>query len=104
MSLNDGNFNAKFESNVPVPEQELIVYKTEELFSGGTDCEILGQGEIKNFSGETKTIKYTDLREAHTKTRLADPSMIEVTILVILMKLKGNVVALEISVNLNGVK
>lgn len=76
ISLNDGNFNAKFESNVPVPEQELIVYKSpEELFSGGTDCEILGQAEIKNFSGETKTIKYTDLREAHTKTRLVDPSM-----------------------------
>ncbi|MAK40769.1 MAG: hypothetical protein CL993_03460 [Euryarchaeota archaeon] len=76
MTLNDGNFNAKFESSVPVPEQELIVYKNpEELFSGATDCEILGQTEIKNYSGETKSIKYTDLREAHTKTRLVDPSM-----------------------------
>jgi hypothetical protein len=71
-----GNFNAKFEFSVPVPEQELIVYKNpEELFSGATDCEILGQTEIKNYSGETKSIKYTDLREAHTKTRLVDPSM-----------------------------
>ena len=75
-SLTKGNFNDRFETNVPVPEQELIVYKNpEELYSGGTDCEILGQGEIKNFSGETKSIRYTDLREAHTKTRLVDPSM-----------------------------
>lgn len=75
-TLTTGNFNEKFESSVPVPEQELVVYKSpQELFSGGTDCEILGQSEIKNFSGETKSIKYTDLREAHTKTRLVDPSM-----------------------------
>ncbi len=75
-TLTTGNFNDKFEFNVPVPEQELIVYKNpDELFSGATDCEILGQTEIKNFSGETKSIKYTDLREAHTKTRLVDPSM-----------------------------
>tara|TARA_B100000242_G_C43003552_1_gene466287 strand:- start:489 stop:1331 length:843 start_codon:yes stop_codon:yes gene_type:complete len=76
-TLTTGNFNDKFETSVPVPEQELIVYKSpEELFSGATDCEILGQTEIKNFSGETPSIKYTDLREAHTKTRLVDPSMI----------------------------
>ena len=75
-SLTKGNFNDRFETNVPVPEQELIVYKNpDELYSGGTDCEILGQSEIKNFSGETKSIRYTDLREAHTKTRLVDPSM-----------------------------
>lgn len=76
MGLNDGNFNSRFEANVPVPKNELIVYKNpEELFSGGTSCEVLGETEIKNFSGETKSIKYTDLREAHTKTRLVDPSM-----------------------------
>jgi curved DNA-binding protein CbpA len=75
-SLTKGNFNDRFETNVPVPEQELIVYKNpDELYSGGTDCEILGQSEIKNFSGETKSIRYTDLREAHTKTRLVNPSM-----------------------------
>ena len=75
-TLNDGNFNSRFESSVPIPKQELVLYKNpEELFSGATDCEVLGQTEIKNFSGETKSIKYTDLREAHTKTRLVDPSM-----------------------------
>ena len=76
MGLNDGNFNSRFEANVPVPKTELIVYKNpEELFSGGSSCEVLGETEIKNFSGETKSMKYTDLREAHTKTRLVDPSM-----------------------------
>jgi curved DNA-binding protein CbpA len=76
IGLTDGNFNSRFEANVPVPKTELIVYKNpDELFSGGSSCEVLGETEIKNFSGETKSMKYTDLREAHTKSRLVDPSM-----------------------------
>ena len=43
------------------------------MTGGGEQCETLGQTEIKNFSGYTKTIQYTDLREAHTKSRLVDP-------------------------------
>ena len=51
--------------------------KIPELFTGGGEqCETLGQTEIKNYSGYTKTIQYTDLREAHTKSRLVDPSTV----------------------------
>jgi hypothetical protein len=59
-------------------KNEIIEYKNpqELLTGGGEQCETLGQTEIKNFSGYTKTIHYTDLREAHTKTRLVDPSTV----------------------------
>lgn len=77
-NFNSRNFNSKFESNVKPCKNEIIEYKNprELLTGGGEQCETLGQTEIKNFSGYTKTIQYTDLREAHTKSRLVDPSTV----------------------------
>ena len=74
-NFNSNNFNAKFNATVKPCKNEIIEYKNprELLTGGGEQCETLGQTEIKNFSGYTKTIQYTDLREAHTKSRLVDP-------------------------------
>jgi molecular chaperone DnaJ len=74
-NFNSSNFNAKFNATVKPCKNEIIEYKNprELLTGGGEQCETLGQTEIKNFSGYTKTIQYTDLREAHTKSRLVDP-------------------------------
>ena len=77
-NFNSRNFNSKFDSTVKPCKNEIIEYKNprELLTGGGEQCETLGQTEIKNFSGYTKTIQYTDLREAHTKSRLVDPNTV----------------------------
>lgn len=77
-NFNSQNFNSRFNEKVKPCKNEIIEYKNpqELLTGGGEQCETLGQTEIKNFSGYTKTIQYTDLREAHTKTRLVDPSTV----------------------------
>ena len=79
-NFNSRNFNSRFNEKVKPCKNEIIEYKNpRELFTGGGEqCETLGQTEIKNFSGHTKTIQYTDLREAHTKTRLVDPSTVNI--------------------------
>lgn len=77
-NFNSQNFNSRFNERVKPCKNEIIEYKNpRELFTGGGEqCETLGQTEIKNYSGYTKTIQYTDLREAHTKSRLVDPSTV----------------------------
>ena len=79
-NFNSRNFNSRFNEKVKPCKNEIIEYKNpRELFTGGGEqCETLGQTDIKNFSGHTKTIQYTDLREAHTKTRLVDPSTVNI--------------------------
>ena len=74
-------FNESFNRRVKPCKNEIVEYKNpRELFTGGSEsCETLGETEIKNFSGHTKSIHYTDLREAHTKTRLVDPSKVDIS-------------------------
>ena len=80
-NFNSRSFNESFNNRVKPCKNEIIEYKNpRELFTDGSEsCELLGQTEIKNFSGHTKNIHYTDLREAHTKSRLVDPSKVDIS-------------------------
>ena len=80
-NFNALSFNTEFESSVKPCKNEIIEYKNpkELVTTGGEDCQELGVSEIKNFSGGTKNIQYSDLREAHTKTRLVDPNMVDIS-------------------------
>jgi curved DNA-binding protein CbpA len=73
-------FNETFNDEVKPPTTDIVEYTDpRELFSGGGDCQQLGSEEVSNYSGYTKNIVYSDLREAHTKSRLIDPSKVKRT-------------------------
>jgi len=77
-SINSGNFNNQF-NNLVKPSKELQVYQLpQELNSRTTNVQELGVDKVDNYSGESGTgsssIKYTDLKEAHTTSRLVDPN------------------------------
>ena len=73
--LNSGNFNNMFESNVKL-NNDLVKYsKPKELnMNSENNCFELGVDTIDNFTGKSKSISYTDYKEAHTTSRLADPN------------------------------
>lgn len=74
-SVTSGNFNERFNHNVR-PSKELQVYKLpQELNSAiSSNVQELGVDKVENYSGGNNNIKYTDLKEAHTTSRLVDPN------------------------------
>ena len=74
-NITSGNFNSQFNSRVKVGK-ELQVYKLpQELNSlNNNSVQELGVEKVDNYSGSTGKIKFTDLKEAHTTSRLVDPN------------------------------
>ena len=73
VSITTGNFNSRFNAQIH-PSQEIQKYQIPiELPSKTSNVQELGVDKIENYSGETPSIKYTDLKEAHTTSRLVDP-------------------------------
>lgn len=74
-SLTTGNFNDQFNSNVKVGK-ELQVYKIPEVLNSSISGSVqeLGVDRTTNYSGGSDKMKYTDLKEAHTTSRLVDPN------------------------------
>jgi curved DNA-binding protein CbpA len=74
-SINTGNFNSMFDSNVKVTSDLIKYVSPKEMFMNSeNNCEELGTDKIDNYTGKSKTINYTDYREAHTTSRLVDPN------------------------------
>ena len=72
-SLTKGNFNNMFENNVKVSDSVVQYRNPKELFMNNeNNCEELGVDKIDNYTGNTKSINYTDYKEAHTTSRLID--------------------------------
>jgi len=70
-SLTKGNFNNMFEQNVKVSDAVVQYRNPKELFMNNeNNCEELGVDKIDNYTGKSKTINYTDYKEAHTTSRL----------------------------------
>ena len=66
------NFNDVFNSDVKLSNDIVKYTKPKELFmNSDNNCLQLGE-KIENFTGETKNMKFTDYREAHTTTKLVD--------------------------------
>ena len=75
-SLTKGNFNNMFEQNVKVSDQVVQYRNPKELFMNSeNNCEELGVDKIDNYTGKSKSINYTDYKEAHTTSRLVDPNV-----------------------------
>ena len=74
-SVTTGNFNSQFDSRVKVGK-ELQVYQIPKVLNSSTSGNVqeLGVERVDNYSGQTGNIKYTDLKEAHTTSRLVDPN------------------------------
>tara|TARA_B110001469_G_scaffold127845_1_gene151110 strand:- start:7544 stop:8758 length:1215 start_codon:yes stop_codon:yes gene_type:complete len=73
-SITTGNFNDRFNTTVKT-SNELQVYQIpKELNSHTSTVQELGIDKVDNYSGDTGKIKYTDLKEAHTTSRLVDPN------------------------------
>lgn len=72
-SLTKGNFNSMFDNNVKVSDAVIQYSNPKELFMNNeNNCEELGVDKIDNYTGNTKSINYTDYKEAHTTSRLID--------------------------------
>ena len=72
--LTSGNFNSMFNRNVKVSNQLTKYQKPMELFMNDNNGVMeLGKDKIDNYTGKTKTINFTDYKEAHTTSRLVDP-------------------------------
>jgi len=72
-SLTKGNFNKMFDQNVKVSDAVVQYRNPQELFMNSeNNCEELGVDKIDNYSGKSKSISYTDYKEAHTTSRLVD--------------------------------
>ena len=72
-------FNETFDEEPELePVTDIIIYKEPEpiLLNGKLTFSELGQNKIKNFSGKA-SIDYTDLKEAHTKSKLIDPNKVK---------------------------
>jgi len=74
-SITTGNFNSMFNSNVKV-SSDLIKHQNpiEMFMNSDNNCEELGTDKIDNYTGKSKSMNYTDYKEAHTTTRLVDPN------------------------------
>ena len=74
-SVNSGNFNSMFDSKVKVSADVVKYQSPKELFMNSeNNCEELGVEKIDNYTGKSKSINYTDYKEAHTTNRLVDPN------------------------------
>jgi curved DNA-binding protein CbpA len=73
-SITNGNFNDRFNSNVKTSDALQVYQLPRELNSYTSNVQELGVDKVDNFSGDTGKIKYTDLKEAHTTSRLVDPN------------------------------
>ena len=74
-TINKGNFNNMFDSNVKMPNKVVKFTSPQELFmNDDNNCEELGVDKVDSYTGKSKTINYTDYKEAHTTTRLVDPN------------------------------
>jgi hypothetical protein len=74
-SVNTGNFNSMFDSNVKISGDVVKYQSPKELFMNSeNNCEELGTDKIDNYTGKSKSINYTDYKEAHTTSRLVDPN------------------------------
>ena len=73
-SLTSGNFNSMFNRKVKVSNQLTKYQKPMELFMDNhSGIMELGKDKIDNYSGKSKSINFTDYKEAHTTNRLVDP-------------------------------
>ena len=73
--LTNGNFNSMFNKNVKVSDSVVKYTSPKELFMNAeNNCEELGVEKIDNYTGKSKSINYTDYKEAHTTSRLVDPN------------------------------
>jgi hypothetical protein len=74
-SINTGNFNSMFDSKVKISGDVVKYQYPKELFMNSeNNCEELGVDKIDNYTGKSKSINYTDYKEAHTTNRLVDPN------------------------------
>jgi len=74
--LNTGNFNTMFDSNIKMSNNIIKYRNPRELFMNNeNNCEELGATKIDNYTGQTKSINYTDYKEAHTTNRLVDTNI-----------------------------
>jgi hypothetical protein len=74
-SVTTGNFNSQFDSRVKVGK-ELQLYQIPTVLNSSTSGNVqeLGVERVDNYSGESGKIRFTDLKEAHTTSRLVDPN------------------------------
>jgi len=64
-----------FNKNVKVSDSVVKYTSPKELFMNAeNNCEELGVEKIDNYTGKSKSINYTDYKEAHTTSRLVDPN------------------------------
>ena len=73
-SLTTGNFNSQFNSRVSAGRELQKYIIPQELNSRTSNVQELGVERVDNYSGESGKIRYTDLKEAHTTSRLVDPN------------------------------
>ena len=72
-TLTTGNFHNKFNNNVRINNSVVKYEKPREMFMNeDNNCEELGKTKIDNYSGKSKSINYTDYKEAYTTSRLVD--------------------------------
>ena len=74
LSGNMGQFNRIFDSTVTVNNGAIQKYQDPKtLFMNNyNNCSELGVDKVDNYTGETKSIKFTDYKEAHTTSKLID--------------------------------
>lgn len=73
-TVTTGNFNSQFESRVSVGQELQKYVIPQELNSRTNNVQELGVERVDNYSGESGKIRFTDLKEAHTTSRLVDPN------------------------------
>jgi len=74
--INNGNFNSMFDQNIEVSNNVVKYKNPKELFMNHeNNCEELGKDKVDNYTGQTKSINYTDYKEAHTTSRLIDTNV-----------------------------
>lgn len=77
LSGNLNQFNRVFDTSVNYDNKQVQKYNDpRSLFMNNyNNCTELGIDKVDNYTGETKTIKFTDYKEAHTTSKLVDPNM-----------------------------
>ena len=77
LSGNMGQFNRLFDSTVNINNSSIQKYNDPKtLFMDNyNNCSELGVDKIDNYTGETKNIKFTDYKEAHTTSKLIDTNI-----------------------------
>lgn len=77
LSGNLNQFNRVFDNSVNIDNKQVQKYNDpRSLFMNNyNNCSELGIDKVDNYTGETKTIKFTDYKEAHTTSKLVDSKM-----------------------------